>query len=161
RTLPANATPAEIQAFTNLYQDPVTGRNVITQGTGSQLNQLQGGNPGLKPEQANTFNVGVTLAPGLIPNLTGSLDYYHINLKDQIGAIPPGLLLEECLNTGERRFCDGVHRNPVDGSLATGSVVGQAGYIVQTAINVGASRLSGIDAQLGYQLQVGRWGKLD
>ncbi|MBS0419856.1 MAG: TonB-dependent receptor [Proteobacteria bacterium] len=160
RTLPANATPAEIQAFTNLYRDPATGRNLITQGTGSQLNQLQGGNPGLKPEQANTFNIGVTLAPGLIPNLTGSLDYYHISLKDQIGAIPPGLLLQECLNTGARRFCDGVIRNPVDGSLATGSVVGQAGYIAQTAINVGASRLSGIDAQLGYQLPVGGWGKL-
>lgn len=160
RTLPANATAAEIQAFTNLYMDPVTGKNLIPQGTGSQLNQLQGGNPALKPERANTFNVGVTLAPWLIPNLAGSLDYYHISLKDQIGAIPPGLLLQECLNTGERRFCDGVHRNPVDGSLATGSAVGQAGYIVQTAINVGASTVSGIDAQIGYQLPVGRWGKL-
>src|SRR5262249_3896190 len=107
-----------------------------------------------------TFNVGVTLAPGLVPDLTGSLDYYHIRLKDQIGAIAPGLLLDECLNTGERRFCDGVHRNLVDGSLATGSVVGQAGYIVQIAMNVGATLLSGIDAQIAYQWPLGAWGKL-
>ena len=162
RTLPANATAAQIQAFTNLYRDPVTGQNNITQGTGSQLNELLGGNRALRPERANSFNFGITVGPELIPGFSGSIDYYQIKLTDAISAIPPGLLLQECLTSGERRFCDGIHRNAADGSLATGAVVGQAGYIVQTAINVGAARLNGIDTQIAYQLPLGpAWGKLN
>ncbi len=40
-----------------------------------QCSQLTGGNPALKPEQAETYTVGVNFPPSLLPQFTGSLDY--------------------------------------------------------------------------------------
>ena len=60
----------------------------IPQGTAGQLTQLQGGNPDLRPEQADTYTLGVTFRPQALPGFTGSLDYYHIKLKDAVGALP-------------------------------------------------------------------------
>jgi iron complex outermembrane recepter protein len=123
----------------------------IPQGTGSQLSQELGGNVHLKPERADSFSLGATFTPELVPGLSGSVDYFQIKLKDEITAVPAGLLLQECLNTGESFFCSKVVRNPVSGSLTGASVLG-GGYIVQTALNIGAVTLNGIDLQGTYRL---------
>jgi iron complex outermembrane receptor protein len=60
----------------------------IPQGTASQLSQETSGNAALKPEQADTYTIGVNFAPSQIPHLTGSVDYYHIKVKDIVGVIP-------------------------------------------------------------------------
>ena len=126
----------------------------IPQGTGSQLSQLIGGNVNLKPETATSMSLGATLTPHAIPGLTGSIDYWRIKLTDEIGAIPPGLLLQECLNTGTPFFCSKIVRNPQNGSLTGASVAG-GGYIVQTDINIGAVQIDGIDVQSTYKLPLG------
>jgi iron complex outermembrane receptor protein len=126
----------------------------IPQGTGSQLSQEIGGNANLKPEKADSISLGATLTPHAIPGLTGSIDYWRIKLKDEIGAIPPGLLLQQCLNTGDPFFCGKIVRNPVNGSL-TGANVQGGGYIVQTAINIGEVQIDGIDLQGAYKLPLG------
>jgi len=126
----------------------------IPQGTASQLSQLIGGNPNLRPEKADSISIGATLTPHSMPNLSGSIDYWRIKLKDQIGAIPPGLLLQECLNTGDPFFCEKIVRNPASGSL-TGSTVQGGGYIVQTALNIGGLTVDGIDLQGAYKLSLG------
>ena len=126
----------------------------IPQGTGSQLSQEVGGNAVLKPEKATSVSLGATLTPHAVPGLTGSIDYWHIKLQDEIGAIPPGLLLQQCLNTGDPFFCSKIVRNPVNGSL-TGATVQGGGYIVQTAINIGQVEIDGIDVQGAYKLPLG------
>jgi len=50
----------------------------VPQGAAGQLSELAGGNPDLKPEQAETYTVGLNFAPRQIPNFTGSIDYFHI-----------------------------------------------------------------------------------
>ncbi|HEY0745843.1 MAG TPA: TonB-dependent receptor [Steroidobacteraceae bacterium] len=131
----------------------------IPQGTGSQLSQLQGGNTQLKPEKADSYSIGATLTPSFLSGFSGSIDYFKIKLKDSIGAIPPGLLLQECLNTGDPQFCSKIVRNPVDGSL-TGASVSGGGYIVQTSLNIGAATVSGIDFQGTYKLPLASFGSL-
>jgi iron complex outermembrane recepter protein len=126
----------------------------IPQGTGSQLSQEIGGNVNLKPEKADSISLGVTMTPHAIPGLTGSIDYWRIKLTDEIGAIPPGLLLQECLNTGNPFFCSKIVRNPQNGSL-TGADVAGGGYIVQTSINIGEVQIDGIDVQSAYKLPLG------
>lgn len=126
----------------------------IPQGTGSQLSQELGGNPRLKPERANTFNIGATFSAQEWADASASLDYFRIRLKDQIGAIPPGLILQECLNTGDPLFCSKIVRNAANGGL-TGATVAGGGYIVQTAINIGATDLQGIDVQGAYRRHLG------
>ena len=132
----------------------------VPQGAGSQLTEEIGGNIALKPERASSFSIGATLTPSFLSGFTGSVDYYQIEIKDEIGAIPPGLLLQECLNTGQSFFCDKINRNPVDGGLTGASVAG-GGYIVQTALNIGAAKIKGVDLQGHYVLPLATgWGKV-
>jgi outer membrane receptor protein involved in Fe transport len=131
----------------------------IPQGTAGQLTQLQGGNPDLKPETADTYTVGVTLRPEALPGFTGSLDYYHIKMKDLVGPLDATLILSNCLNTGDPIYCSQLVRHPITGTL-NGASVQSGGYIVQTGINVGADVLDGIDLQAGYKYDLGDMGRL-
>ncbi|HKD54052.1 MAG TPA: TonB-dependent receptor, partial [Steroidobacteraceae bacterium] len=74
--------------------------NTIPQGTGSQLSGAQGGNTNLRPERADTFTFGLNFAPTQLPGFSGSIDYYHIDLKDEITTIPTSVLFNQCGNTG-------------------------------------------------------------
>ncbi len=148
-------TPAAIAAFTAAYN-----AGSIPQGTGSQLTELIGGSLNLKPERASSVSFGATLQPQALPGFTGSIDYYRIKLDDEITAIPPGLLLQQCLNGGDAFFCSKIDRNPVNFSLTGASVAG-GGYIDQTVINVASVTFSGIDLQAHYSTALpGGWGKI-
>src|SRR5665213_639248 len=66
--------------------------DTIPQGASGQLSELAGGNPQLQPEQAETYTIGVNFAPSQIPNLTGSIDYWHIELGGEVGVIPSAVI---------------------------------------------------------------------
>jgi iron complex outermembrane receptor protein len=121
----------------------------IKQCVALQCGQLQGGNVGLKPEQAESITVGLNFAPSFIPNLTGSLDFYRITVRDEINVLSAPVILQRCLDTGDPTFCTLVVRTST-GSLS-GSSVATGGYIVQTNLNVGAVTVKGIDAQAAYK----------
>ena len=131
----------------------------VPQGSASQLSQLIGGNVNLKPERANSITVGATISPRAAPNFTASVDYYRIEIKDEIGAIPPGQLLQGCLNTGDPFFCSKIFRNPANGGL-TGSSVAGGGYIDQTVLNIGGIKVDGVDFQGAYKWKLGGMGSL-
>jgi iron complex outermembrane recepter protein len=125
----------------------------IPQGTAAQLSEETSGNPNLKPEQADTYTIGVNFAPSRIPHLTGSIDYYHIQIKDEIGVIPYSLVLSNCADTGSPMFCNQVVRQPKTGSLNGNSVAG-GGYVIQENYNLGTAVNSGVDVQLNYKLDL-------
>jgi outer membrane receptor protein involved in Fe transport len=129
----------------------------IQQCPAAQCAVLQGGNPDLAPERANTYTVGAVFTPRFIPGLYASIDYFHIDLKGIITNIPLGVTLNECLATGNPTFCSNVVRNPVSGILF-GTSVGAGGYIVGTDVNVAAEVVSGIDFQATYKLGFDRFG---
>jgi iron complex outermembrane receptor protein len=131
----------------------------IPQGTADQLTQLQGGNPDLKPEEADTYTLGVTFRPEALPGFTGSLDYYHIKMKGLVGALPADLILSNCLNTGDPVYCSQLVRHPITGTL-NGASVQSGGYIVQTSVNIGSGVLDGIDVQAAYGFDLGNMGGL-
>jgi outer membrane receptor protein involved in Fe transport len=125
----------------------------IPQGTAAQLSEETSGNPHLKPEQADTYTLGVNIAPSQIPHLTGSIDYYHIQIKDEIGVIPYLLVLSNCADTGNPLYCSQIVRQPATGSLNGNSVAG-GGYVIQENYNLGTALNSGIDMQLNYQVNL-------
>jgi outer membrane receptor protein involved in Fe transport len=125
----------------------------IPQGTAAQLSEETSGNPNLKPEQADTYTVGVNFAPSRIPHLTGSIDYYHIQIKDEIGVIPYLLVLSNCADSGNPIYCNQIVRQPNTGSLNGNSVAG-GGYVIQENYNLGTAVNSGIDVQLNYKLDL-------
>lgn len=133
--------------------------NTIPQGTAAQLTQLQGGNPLLKPESADTYTFGVNFQPEQLPGFVGSIDYFHIKLEDVVGTLPATTIVSNCLQTGDPTYCSQLVRHPITGTLNGASVAG-GGYIIQTSVNIGANELSGIDLQAGYRMDIGDLGKL-
>jgi outer membrane receptor protein involved in Fe transport len=137
----------------------VAGTNDIPQGTGSQLTQLQGGNTGLKPEQADTYTIGANLTPQVLPNFSASIDYWHIKLKDEINAYPAPAILQNCLDNGDPVFCAQIVRSASNGGL-TGASIASGGYLIQTNKNIGAVLIDGIDLDVNYKLPLDAWGSV-
>ena len=134
--------------------------NTIPQGTAGQLQELSGGNPKLQPEQGDTYTFGLNFAPHQIRNLTGSMDYYHIKLTNEIGTLPLSTVLSDCANTGDPTFCALVVRNRTTGGIAVGTLA-SGGYIVQTNVNIASALVSGIDLQLNYMHALpAHWGSV-
>jgi outer membrane receptor protein involved in Fe transport len=131
----------------------------IPQCTAAQCGQVIGGNPNLKPEQADTYSFGITFTPTMLPNFTGSIDYWHIAQFGLVGPIPANVILNQCIASGNPVYCGLIVRNPVTGAL-TGATVAGGGYILQTDINTGAGLTSGIDVQLAYRQKLGYFGTL-
>jgi iron complex outermembrane receptor protein len=127
----------------------VNGVNPIPQCVAGQCSQLTGGNPDLKPEQAETYTVGINFQPSFLPKLTASLDYFHIKITDEVNVLPAANILSGCANTGNPIDCSQIVRSPQTGTL-NGANIATGGYIVQTNVNLGAVLVSGIDLQLGY-----------
>jgi iron complex outermembrane recepter protein len=123
----------------------------IPQGTAAQLSQQTSGNPNLRPEQADTYTVGLNFAPSQIPHLTGSIDYFHIQIKDEVGVIPITSILQICENTGNPAYCSQIVRQPDTGSLNGNSNAG-GGYIIQKNYNLGTAIFSGVDVVGNYKL---------
>ncbi|HEY6451786.1 MAG TPA: TonB-dependent receptor [Steroidobacteraceae bacterium] len=124
--------------------------DTIPQGASGQLSELAGGNPLLQPEEAETYTIGLNFAPSQIPNLSGSIDYWHIELGGEVGTIPSAVIESQCANSGSPLYCGLIVRNPVTGSLSGSNLAG-GGFIVQTNVNAGSSVVSGVDLQVNYR----------
>ena len=145
-------TPAEYAV------NPVTNSNSITQCVSGQCGQVIQGNTHLKPEIANTWSLGVSLTPTALPNFSATVDYYHIQLKDEIGNYPFSAILNGCLYQNNPLYCSQIVRTPA-GAL-TGATVAGGGYMLQTDFNLGVSVVSGFDVTMNYRHDMGRWGSL-
>jgi outer membrane receptor protein involved in Fe transport len=131
----------------------------IPQCVSEQCGQVIGGNPALKPEEADTYSIGLTFTPTFIPNFFASIDYWHIAQFGLVGVIPANVILSQCIQTGAPAYCSQIVRNPVTGAL-TGATVAGGGYILQTDINTGTGLTSGIDVAMNYRYDLGRFGSL-
>ena len=58
-------------------------RTDILDNPANQYNYLQGGNAALNPEKSKSYTVGAVLQP--LPNLSGTIDYWHINVDNVVG----------------------------------------------------------------------------
>jgi outer membrane receptor protein involved in Fe transport len=129
---------------------------VIPNCPSGQCAVLTGGNPNLTPEQARTFSVGFTTTPHWVPGLVASVDYYRIKLKQTIGAIPLGVILDRCLTSGEPEFCSQIVRASNGTLFGTSQATG--GYINGSSVNIGAGKAEGVDVQISYKLPMDAWG---
>lgn len=120
---------------------------------------LTGGNPALQAESADTWSTGLLLTPRGLENAGISIDYFHINLRGEIGSVPESVTLQQCLTTGDPILCKQIVRAP-SGALS-GSTVAGGGYILANAVNTGRALVSGIDLLLNYRTNLpAPWGAL-
>ncbi|WP_321396626.1 TonB-dependent receptor domain-containing protein [Emcibacter sp.] len=117
----------------------------ISPSPASQYNSLDGGNPDLSPEVADTWTVGAVISP--TENLNIQVDYWDIKIKDVIDTISPELAIEQCGLTGDAVFCDLINRAP-NGSLWLGT----GNYVVGTNVNLGSQHWQGVDFTVDYEI---------
>lgn len=116
-----------------------------------QYNALTGGNPNLKPETSDSYTVGLVFEP--IRNMSATIDLFDIKLKDVISTLPPTIVLQQCLATGQ--FCNLIQRDII------GTIWAQpAGRIVATNINIAKLRTSGVDIGFNYTHKLAGLGSL-
>jgi iron complex outermembrane recepter protein len=120
-----------------------------------QYNGLTGGNPNLQPETSDTTSFGFVLTPAFIPNLSLTVDYFNIRIKDVISSYGYTLQLNGCLNSGTPTFCNNVHRDAAGTLWAS-----QEGYINDPTLNLGALQSRGVDLNATYRWDMERFGKL-
>lgn len=118
-----------------------------------QYNFLQGGNPNLQPETAKSQTLGVVLTP--LRDLSVTLDYFNIKVKDVISTIDPTLTLQQCLDTGNPFFCNKIHRD----ALGTLWLLPEA-RIDALNENLSKWKTSGFDFSASYNQRLGRFGSL-
>ena len=121
----------------------------------AQYNGLLGGNPNLKPEVSDTYSVGFVLQPRVVPNLSVSVDYFDIKIKETIGPIGGDTILLNCIQTGDPTYCSAVHRGP-GGTLWRSP----AGFISDLSVNFGSLSTKGLDIKANYRVPLTTLGSL-
>ena len=133
------------------------GTGNIPQCPAGQCATLIGGNPSLAPERADTLSFGFTFTPQFLTGFTATVDYYRIQLAQEVGVVPQNITLNECL-AGVTSFCSGVVRTAA-GALF-GTTISGGGYIVATNENIARAQVAGIDLQMDYRWDVGAFGSM-
>jgi outer membrane receptor protein involved in Fe transport len=119
------------------------------------INARYGGNEDLDPEESDTVSFGFIINPEFLPGFTLSADYFDIDVSGAIAAPEGSFIFDQCIQTGNPRFCDAVHRDPATSLLWLGE-----GYIDLRDTNIGSIRTSGVDVNADYVFEIGRFGDL-
>jgi iron complex outermembrane recepter protein len=117
-----------------------------------QYNGFLGGNPNLTPETSDTMSFGLVFRPE-IGDLSVAVDYFDITIEDTISSTAGGnadTYLNSCMDTGNPAFCDLINRDALGSLWLTPN-----GYIVDTSLNLGTLKTTGIDLQSSYTLNFG------
>lgn len=139
------------------FRDPMRGD--------AQVNTIvvQGGNPNLQPEKAETYSFGVDASPRFLPGLRGNLTYYNILFTDVIAAPPQDIRFFT-----DPAFASQLIRNPTDAQLASilAEIVANVGFPVplppigniadRRRANFGFRKIEGLDFDLSYRMPTGR-----
>jgi len=115
------------------------------------------GNPNLTPEVARTVSGGVILTPTFIPGFSFSLDWFAINLTDQINPISNNVILNTCR---AQWLAAGNLNDPLCSALVFAGAPGPQGprlsIINRTPVNLSSLSTSGMDVQASYVMDL--WG---
>jgi len=110
----------------------------------STANYTYGGNPEIKPEQAESTTIGIVYTPEMIQNFNISIDYYNIKITDAVSQIQPGAALQSCYidnPTANNPLCGAVLRDANTGLISTAIV---------NDFNLASIEQTGVDIAFNY-----------
>jgi len=119
---------------------------------GNTILTTVGGNQKLKPESSRTWTIGTVIRPkGLVPGLSLTADWFDIDIKDAIRAIPGSTKLAVCYASANlaHPFCSDFKRS---------TLTGEVNYLSAQPINTGREQMNGLDLGLVYDRNVGGVG---
>jgi outer membrane receptor protein involved in Fe transport len=117
---------------------------------------LQGGNPDLKEETADTYSFGVVLQSpfeGFMSGFQASIDYYEIEIADAIAVIDASTFVSRCYDAAynpnfdaDNVFCGFFRRDPSTSEIIDAAELNE---------NLAAFKAGGIDIQVDWAGEVG------
>jgi iron complex outermembrane receptor protein len=110
--------------------------------------QMDGGNPRVEPEAAETLTYGIVFTPRRFRGLNVSVDYYDIRIRDAISQLGVQKILDECF-AGVQSLCDVIQRDPATSRLIT---------VSNLYLNVAEARTRGVDIEVALQRPVRLFG---
>jgi len=135
--------------------DSVANPNFVPGAPGSAGTQRFGysglvtGNPDLKPEVANSWNIGAVLSPRFLPGFTASVDYFRIDLDQAIDSLSAQEIVNRCAQ-GNQNFCDAITEDPARSTPDSPYLL-----IRSQPFNFANKLVRGIDFDAAYRLPVG------
>ncbi len=132
--------------------------NVPTSG----ISGLNGSNPKLQAEEGTSYTIGGVFQPHWVRGLAITLDYFNIDVKNQINALAPQIIINQCYDSPvgiNNPFCAAISRNP-NGTFLGQSNVAHGGTSVSfpttgqsflaQPFNYARQNTSGIDLDVAY-----------
>ena len=110
---------------------------------------LTTGNPNLRPEIANSWNIGAVVSPRFLPGFTASADYFRIDLAGAIDSISAQEIVNRC-SDGNAVYCAAITNDP------TRSVPGAPYLLIRSQpFNFVRKLVRGIDFDAAYRIPLG------
>ena len=114
---------------------------------------IEGGNPELKEETADTQTVGFVWQPGFVEGLSISVDYFNIDIEDAVIRPNQIAIFNACYDSAtlDNIFCTLLSRDPTTGA---------ANFVELQSVNVAEIQTSGYEFNAVYQLPTTSIGDL-
>ena len=126
----------------------------------AQVFALTGGNPDLEEETADTYSAGAVIQSpfsGAFSNLSLSVDFYKIKIKDAVGPLSISQAFQFCFNSGGNNpgfdpsnyYCSLITRNSGSGVPLNPT---------QPLLNLGTFNVQGVDVQFDWRVPLDQLG---
>jgi iron complex outermembrane recepter protein len=109
---------------------------------------IQGGNPEVEPEEADTYTAGFVYRPQWLPGFDLSVDWLSVNLTGSIEQFTAQDIANACYIQNDSDQCANIALD----------AAGEFSIVNQTYQNVSKAKISGIDAEVGYSRPVEIFG---
>lgn len=102
------------------------------------------GNLNLKPERADSWNIGAVASPRFLPGFSASVDYFRIKLNDAIDSLSADDIVNRCFE-GLTDFCAAIVADPANPSRV---------LISRQPVNFSSILLRGLDFEASYRARI-------
>lgn len=130
---------------------------------GTSVQSNVSGNLELKEETSDTYTVGMVFRPEwqspLLSNVSVSVDYFNINIRDAIGLVTGDVITQRCFNGAgdsnpdydpQNFYCQLINRGPSGGFSS----------IDTPLLNLAGYQTSGIDVQVDWSTRLAAGGRI-
>ena len=123
-----------------------SGPNGGSYGASISYSAVNLGNPDLRAERADSWNLGGVLSPRFLPGFNLSVDYFRIDLKDAIDTLSAQDIVNRCFE-GRAEYCASITQDPNSASRI---------LIRSQPFNFARRLVRGIDIDGSYRLPLDR-----
>lgn len=140
-------TPDYLSSITTLLNPlphglPIFNSLGVAPGQNLYVQEIDGGNPHLKPEVAHTVSFGVVVQPSALPGFRASLDHYRISVGDAITSPPVQTIIQGCA-AADGHACALISLSPTS-TLPLVEILN---------VNAESFVTSGLDAEITWELE--------